>query len=380
MRVAVFVPLLALAVGGFVTPAELSPRAISPVAGQALVTLLPAGTVLGRELPTLVEGRVVSAPDGDRRQWPTTSKRAGFAGRSAAFVVGEGEVALDVWVDGVTVARLVRPTPGAYAVGPLRAGPHELRVRVTSESQARATVLGELYGLGRTSARPASRQARQVEFIGDSHSVGYGVRSERRECDAAKVWQTTDSALAAPSLLARRWHAELRVNAISGRGVVRNYAGGAGNTLPNAYSYALLDHGTPAPDDGWHPQLIVVGLGTNDFSTPIRAGEPWSDAASLRAAFRAGYTAFLARLRARHPGAAILLWIADTGSPDAVTAVREVAVDPAISGSVMGPVVVTGLDLSACHSHPSIADQRRIAERLTEAVAAVPDVWEDAGV
>ncbi len=60
-----------------------------------------------------------------------------------------------------------------------------------------------------------------------------------------------------------------------GRGVVRNYGGFAAPTLPEAYPFALFDGRTPAATPDWHPQVVVIALGTNDFSTrssPVSAG------------------------------------------------------------------------------------------------------------
>ena len=47
------------------------------------------------------------------------------------------------------------------------------------------------------------------------------------------------------------------------------------------YPRALFDD--PTPDDTpWEPQIIVIGIGGNDFSSPIRPDEPWGTQEKFR--------------------------------------------------------------------------------------------------
>ncbi|MEJ8630146.1 hypothetical protein P0F65_10470 [Sphingomonas sp. I4] len=86
-------------------------------------------------------------------------------------------------------------------------------------------------------------------------------------------------------------------------GVVRNYGGFAAPTLPEAYPFALFDGRTPAATPGWHPQVVVVALGTNDFSTPLKPGERWADRDALHDDYEHHYVAFVGRLRKAYPKA-----------------------------------------------------------------------------
>src|SRR6185312_14756892 len=108
----------------------------------------------------------------------------------------------------------------------------------------------------------------QIEFIGDSHTVGYGNTSRTRECTQDDVWKTTDNSQSFGPLIAGHYAADYQINAISGRGIVRNYNGTPGDTLPVAYPYVLFDKKEEYSDPHWKPQIIVISLGTNDFSTP----------------------------------------------------------------------------------------------------------------
>jgi hypothetical protein len=164
-------------------------------------------------------------------------------------------------------------------------------------------------------------------------------------------------------LLAKKWNADYRVIAFSGRGVVRNYAGGnPGETLPVLYPRAIPGEPAPAAQDGWKPQLIVINLGTNDFSTPVHAGEAWPDMAALHADYQAKYIAFVRQLQRANLGARFVLM----GAPAFIADVRAVA---AATGTT--PVAVPQLAFTACNFHPSLEDQQRMAG-LVEQAAGTP--------
>jgi lysophospholipase L1-like esterase len=329
-----------------------------------------------RALPVRVVGRAVRDGGEWIRQWPATAFETAFDGREAWFRVGRDEAILAVSVDGREAARLARPGTGLYRVGGLRPGRHRLRVEVVTESQKEPTRFGGFFASGATRAVLLARPRRAIEFIGDSHTVGYANASAKRECTGEEIWSTTDSTRAVPALIARRYAADVAVNAISGRGVVRNYGGEKHDLLPEAYLYALLDHRFPWRRERWRPQLILVALGTNDFSTPLHAGEKWTDRQALRADFEAHYLRFLRSLRAADPGAFLLIWIADTGDGEIAREAGRVASRMAESGERrIAFVPVSGLALSACDWHPSLADDRRIAAALAGAIDARRDIW-----
>jgi lysophospholipase L1-like esterase len=343
----------------------------------ASVTPLPAGAVPGPVLPLRVEGRTQRIAAGWRRQWPGTYVEGAFRGRAAMLRVGAGEAILHVLVDGKPVTTLVKPAAGLYRVYGLAAGAHVLRVEVASESQAGPTILGGLFATAGTTPLPAPRVlARQIEFIGDSHTVGYGNRSATRDCSEAQVWATTDTSQGVAGQVARRMHADYRVHAISGRGVVRNYGGLAADTLPDAYPFTLFDKAGRADDAGWHPQLIVIALGTNDFSTALKPGERWATRAALRADYEMRYMRFVGSLRRAHPQAEVLLWATDAA--DGEVAAEEAKVVARLTAEGMrgiGFVAAPKLAMSGCHAHPSAADDTLIADAILRHVDARAGIW-----
>lgn len=361
----------------------------------AALTLAPAGTAAGqpvqirpaaiapkaaRPLPVAIGGRVLRRDAGDARvflrQWPGTYFETAFRGRGVLFGVGQGAATLRVLVDGAPVGRLADSAPGRYRLSGLSAGPHVVRVEVVSENQRAPTGFGGFYATGAAHPLPVPQRRRQIEFIGDSHTVGYGVRSTRRRCTKAEVRATTDTSLAFGPRLARRYRADYQINAITGRGMVRNFQGGSEDTLPAVYPFVLFDKQTPYRDRSWRPQLIVIGLGTNDFSTPLRANERWPSREALHADYEATYARFVRMLRARDPAAFIILLATDGGQGELSSEVAQVARQLRAGGERrIGVVAPRGLSFTACDFHPSAADDRAIAEALAGVIEAHPAIW-----
>lgn len=349
---------------------------ITPGAAQT-VAPVSEGEAL-QPIPTITVGRVVA--DGANgtmlRQWPGTYWETRFDGPALLFRLGPGRTAMRVWVDGQPGIRLDDPAPGLWRVAGLTAGPHHLRVQVVGETQGAPTGFGGFLAPAGTSSLPVKQRARQIELIGDSHTVGYGNLSTTRDCTDAEVAATTDSFAGLAGHVAARFGADVVVNAISGRGVVRNYDGFTAPTLPQAWPFALFEKENPAVDDGWSPQLIVVALGTNDFSTPLRDGEHWQDRAALQADYRATYANFLRMLRIRHPSAYLLVWATDLAGGEVIAQAQATVAGLQAGGERrIGFVPVADLTFAACHHHPDLADDAAIAAAIVTHVEERADIW-----
>ena len=321
---------------------------------------------------------------GWRYQWPGTYFEARFGGDAVFVDLGPGEKHVRVSIDGREVADLLRPGHRQWRIGGLAPGEHAVRADIVSESRDGVQAFGGFAVPARALARtPPPARTRAIEFIGDSYTVGYGAASAGRTCSDDEVWRTTDNALAFAPQVARRFEADYRIVAISGRGMVRNFANGPGDALPTAWKRWLPADARPpvATDDAaWSPQLIVIGLGTNDFSTPVGPGEPWRDAAALAADFESRYVDFARELHRRHPAARLLLLATDAGGGAAERAIGRVRARLAREGLPVGDVLALGpLSLDACNWHPSRADHEAIARRLGAAVSALNPEWRAEG-
>ena len=343
---------------------------------QGAIRPLAAEAPAGHPLPLHNGGRVVDGTS-YRRQWPGTYWEGAFRGPAVDLGIGPGAVSLRIAIDGGAPISLVRPAPGLYRVTAQGAGEHRIRVDVVSESQAGPTEFRGLFAPGGTTPLPAPHpRARQIEFIGDSHTVGYGNTSLTRQCGQDAIWETTNTSLGPAGVTAARYDADYQVNAISGRGIVRNYGGFAAPTLPEAYSFALFDSDIAASSPGWNPQIVVIALGTNDFTTPLKAVERWRDRDALHRDFEDRYVAFVHDLRRKYPKAYFVLWATDLADGEIAAEVDKVADRLKNEGERrISFVPVTGLSFRGCDSHPDTGDDRAIAAAIAQAVDAVPGVW-----
>jgi len=349
-------------------------------ANAQTVTPVEAPSTALVAIRTVAVGRVEREPNGIlRRQWPGTYFETAIRGSSVYFRVGKGDVSLRVTVDGAASVPLVKPAPGLYRIGGVAPGVHRIRVQVASESQSGPTEFSGFFAPAGVSAAVLPARSRQIEFIGDSHTVGYANTSSKHQCTDEEIWQTTDTTVGVPALTAAHYDADYQVNAISGRGVVRNYNGFAADTLPQAYPYILFDKAQPYRDPNWHPQLIVISLGTNDFSTPLNPGEKWSNRQQLQSDYESTFVRFLIGLHARNPRARFLLWAA-TPSPELNSEIEKVVQDMrSAGGTQIDYVPVQGLAMSACNWHPSAADDAKIAAALERNIDLHPELWANGG-
>jgi lysophospholipase L1-like esterase len=352
-----------------------------PLRAAALILLLaaPAAPVpTETPLPVHVGGRTVRETDGALRfGWPGVWFEGRFRGTEVTVAVESGTEHFRLLVDGEERARLVEPGAARLTFSGLTPGEHVVRLEKLTESQEGGGRFLGFFATNGAEPLPPRPRPRRIEFVGDSYTVGYGNVSRTRQCTRDEVHDTTDTSRAFGPLLAASLDADYRIHAFSGFGIVRNYAGGVPDlSLPAIYDRAIP--GDPASagaavDAGWRPQLVIVNLGTNDFSTPLRAGERWSDETALRRDYRDSYAAFLRRLRTAQPQARFILMASEHFLAD----VEQVAaaVDPDRSGRVT-VLPFAGLDRDGCDWHPGLADHEALAELLERTVAAMPGVWE----
>ena len=326
----------------------------------APLSLSAAQAPEGAMLSVYAGGRVTVEGREMRAGWPGVYFEGRFQGTDVtAYVDPRGDF-MRVLIDGKLFRMLTGPGLTKVKIADLAPGAHVVRLEKLTESQSGSSSFYGFFTSG--TALPPLARKRRIEFIGNSHSVGYGDTSTTHECPGTQVHDTTDTQQAFGPVLARRLDAEYRVIAYSGYGIVRNYAGHKpGESLPFLYDRVIPSEAAlAAADPAWRPQTIVINLGTNDFSTPLKPGETWADAAALRADYRASYVAFVRRLRAAQPQARFVLMAADAFRAE----VEQVA---AATGAT---VVDTGpLELTGCDWHPSLKDQRAMADRLQAALA-----------
>ncbi len=313
-----------------------------------------------------LHGRVSRGPGhGWSYQWPGTYAETKVTNQDLYFDVAQGAAILHVLVDGAEVTKLIKPAAGTWKLAELPAGSHVVRIESASENQGGAPRFGGFAVLDASQVAAPAPRKRQIEFIGDSHTVGYGNTSGKRQCTEDEVWSTTDTSQAFGPRVAKHYDADYQVNAISGRGIVRNYGGFKADPLPVVYPYLLFDKATRYEDAKWKPQVIVIALGTNDFSTPLNGGDQWKTREELHADYETTYLAFLKSLRARNPHALIVLWATDMADGEIAAEEKKVTDQFVAAGDKQTFFVpVNGLEFTACNWHPSTGDDQLIADAL----------------
>ncbi|MCK2218561.1 polysaccharide deacetylase family protein [Actinomadura sp. ATCC 31491] len=352
---------------------------ISPVTGRAVA---PGDTPARAR----TAGRVEDLGDSVRYTWPGITFEGRFQGTGVGIELNDAANDYDVQIDGGAPVTLRTPGRTTHWVTGLGGGVHTVRLVKRTESPWTPGEFGGFVAApgGRVLAPPAAR-ARQIEFIGDSWTAGYGNMSTSRDCSATGgINPNSDADQTFGARTARALNADHQLTAWSGMGMVRNYNGSSpGTDFRTYYDRTLQAAGTAAwqPPRTWRPQVVVVGLGINDFSTPLNPGEPWAGTAALAADFRAAYLGFLAKLRLRYgPGTFLVLTYPTMSGTPLADSVQQVVRERNSQGDTRVSALhydndALGLDLLGCDWHPSLHDHRLLANALGRHLRTLPIRW-----
>jgi lysophospholipase L1-like esterase len=323
-------------------------------------------------------GRVKASGDTVRYSWPGIYFEGRFRGTGVGIVLNDSAADYAVQIDGSTVATLVTPGQTTRWVNGLSDAEHTVRLVKRSESPWSTSEFGGFVAApgGAILTRPAAR-SRQIEFIGDSLTVGYGNTSTSRDCPGDQVSRTTNTDLSYGALTARGLSADYQINAYSGRGMVRNYNGGdPGTSYRTYYDRALQNVAGDVWDPGtWRPQLVVVYLGTNDFSTALNPGEPWTTPDGLAADYRSAYGDFLQKLRTRYGTGTTIVAVGAGSFADDVQQVVQARTGAGDSRVRYWMLDSTGLDFLGCDWHYSTRDHQIVADRFRTFVDGLGLSW-----
>lgn len=138
--------------------------------------------------------------------------------------------------------------------------------------------------------KPNTQRTRHIEFIGNSLTCGYGVEGKSAQEHFKLETENCDRSYA--TITARYFDADYTLVAHSGRGVVRNYGDSLRTSKETMVDRMLRTYDTDSTlmwnFSNYKPDLVVINLGTNDFST-----EPHP----YKSEFVSGYTKLLRQIR-----------------------------------------------------------------------------------
>lgn len=317
-----------------------------------------------------------------RYRWPAFTAQARFDGTAVELRLEDHQNRLRLRIDDGGSLDMVLSKPGDthLRISGLSDGAHSIALQVLSEASSDSRFGGFfLPDGGRALAAPAPK-SRQILFIGDSDTVGYASTAQSRECSLEQVFLATDTSQSFPALLAQSLDAEETLIARSGIGLLRNYGGAdPGRAMADLYHFALPERPDVPLSPPQPPDVIVIGLGSNDFATPLQAGEAFANKEMLAIAFSAKLIELLKEIHLKTPLAALLLLIFPKEDPAITLAYDAASKELRALGASVEVVALPPMDRQACHWHPSPADHHRIATVLRPVVLALRPDWQGSG-
>lgn len=307
---------------------------------------------------TLTEGNKVSF------DWSGTTIRIRFSGTCLKmFCIQDGSDWFNVWVDKAPVAKedsKFKTESGEQTVtlcSGLRRGSHEVIIQKRTEGeQGCITVNG--FETDGAFLSPDEPKLRHIEFIGDSYTCGYGTEAADRSQPFRGEEENCNLTYAA--IAGRYFDADIMLVAHSGRGIVRNYDGNdEPNTMPVRYSQVFDDHRTDfkwdASECEYTPDIVVIYLGTNDFSTGKQPSiESWCS----------GYRDLIGKIRSNYGELVPILCVASKADTLMHQYVQTAAESCGYSNvhwtSIQHDAHNEGSDLGASW-HPNYSGHRKVA-------------------
>lgn len=367
---------------GTVTPSSSSPSSpSSPTSPSSSASQPPSGVLA--QVDTV--GRLETTGAAVQYTWPGIYFEGRFRGTGVGLVLNDTVNDYDVAIDGGTVAHLMTPGQRTYWVTGLTNSTHSVRLVKRSESAWQPGQFGGLVPApgGAILSKPAAR-TRQIEFIGDSYTAGYGNLATQHDCSGiGGVTPNSDADLSFGALSARSLNADYQIDAMSGMGMVRNYNGSSpGTDFRTFYDKTLQAASSDVWQNPatWHPQLVVIGLGINDFSTALNPGEPWATTDQLVTAYKNAYQGFIDHLRAKY-GPNTLIVVSATAVSN-TTVFAQFAQQVVTDRNARGDKNVyywyydsPSLDHLGCDWHPSLHDDQIISGLLNNFTATLPLHW-----
>ena len=317
--------------------------------------------------------------------WPGIYFEGRFHGTGVGVVLNDSVNDYDVAIDGATVAEITTPGQTTYWVNGLADADHTVRLVKRTESAWQAGQFGGFVpAAGGSILSKSAARTRQIEFIGDSYTAGYGNQATQHDCSSiGGVTANSDADDSFGALTAHSLNADYQINAMSGMGMVRNYNGSSpgtdfrtyyGRTLEAVNNDVWYNPGT------WHPQLVVVGLGINDFSTALNSGEQWTTTDQLVAAYETADQGFINTLRQQY-GPNTIIVVSATALSN-TTLFAQSAQQVVTNRNAMGDKNVyywyyddPSLDHLGCDWHPSLHDDKIISGLLDTFIGTLPLTW-----
>lgn len=332
---------------------------------------------------------------------PGVSVSVRFTGTSISAILGDefrygSERGYhDVVIDGaITKKIMLEPGVEKYELASgLPAGEHSASlVKRTQAQLGKAIFKG--FEVNGDLLEPAPAPALKIEFIGDSITAGEGAEGVNLSPECTQnAAGTVGAGWGQPFHNANRSYgvvtaheldAEYHLTAVSGIGLVRNYSQMYdARTMADVYDLMFVEEMASGPWDhaAFVPDVVVVALGTNDFSPGDAPPDNPRPRMSV-ATYTDAYVAFVTRLRGYYPDAEIFALSSQllgddpangyTPATDLRTALAAAVERLATQGDArVHAFVTTQVSGRGCSYHPDVAQHEMLGHELADAIRSV---------
>lgn len=224
-------------------------------------------------------GRIQKQKNGDVSfDWTGVYARVRFSGTRIALNASDTRYnEFNVFIDGKYYGKTDLKSQDTTVVlaDHLSRGVHRLLLQKRTEgTEGRTTLHRFLLDPGAKLYACYDEPGRLIEFIGNSITCGYGTESD--DIDHPYDPRTENSYKSYGPILARFFDADYVLTAHSGQGIAKNWDDSVAvsrYTMRDRF-LKLYDEGTEEWDfKGYRPDLVVINLGTNDYSREPRPSE-----------------------------------------------------------------------------------------------------------
>jgi len=246
-----------------------------------------------------------------------------------------------------------------------------------SEGEHRVNIIYCIEGLNRAPAfygfylddgadlleRPALPE-RKIEFIGNSITCGLGIEGNGSEKKATANLHNVYYTYAART--ARALNARWMTVARSGLGIYRNTLGnpkGDKGVMPDMYPYTFFNRQSEVWDfSQWQPDVVCIGLGTNDTTNPSYDVELLADA----------FKRFIVTVRTHYPKAKIVMLTGTMIRGNRLANLQRAQIEAMEDAHQRGDKEVYRFDFTpadgslgyGCFKHPSMRQNEQMANEL----------------
>ena len=223
-------------------------------------------------------GRTETLGDGSvRYDWVGVYMQTCFTGGRIAVEVAEtGTSYHNIYIDDRFIRKLKITGKDRRLVtlaDGLDKGLHTLKLQKCTEGEFGCTTVSAIHVAAGARLQAVAPRERLIEVYGDSYTCGYGAEGKNARERFRLETENCDKAYAC--IIARYFGADYRLIAHSGMGMVRNYNDSVQLSRHNmsTRSMQLYDDFNRTPYDFGNcrrPDIVLINLGTNDFSTLVK--------------------------------------------------------------------------------------------------------------